>query len=806
MQRKILMERIKSSLQADWSLTEEEANSRTILYGNNDIIEKRNQKWLEILKETAQDPMIWFLLATGGLFGLLKNYQQMLILFLATIPLIIMDGVLHWRTLISTRTLQSGLATFANVIRQGQSLRIAVSGIVPGDLIEVTAGNYFPADGIIVQGDNLQADESTLTGESFPAIKSIIASSLIGNEPLVDSKHWGFAGTRLLTGKALLRIVYTGQETLYGQIINSAQQTLHEKTPLQKTIAKLVSWLIVIASIFCIVLGIVRLYQGFGFFDAILSAATLGVAALPDEFPVVFTFFLGLGVYKLARKKALVRRAVSVENIGRITCICSDKTGTITEGKFQLMDVVVAENIEKENLIYNAWAASRRETGDPLDIGIHAAAKAYQFPDLEKKTLFPFTETRKKETAIIQHSSGTFLAVCKGSPETLLAMSELSPEKQTQWQKQIDGFAAQGYKVIACAQKWLADSEEWSQEPVSGYQFIGLLLFADPPREGVANAIQQCLQAKIRVLMLTGDHPETARSIAKKIGLGGGNPQVILADELEKLDSADVIARAMPSQKLDIVKTLQSAHEIVAVTGDGVNDVPAIKKADIGIAMGERGTQSAREIADIVLLDDNFNSIVNAIAEGRQLFKNLQASFKYLLMIHAPFIFSAAIIPLMGYPLLYYPIHIVWIELFIHPTSMLVFQESAADKQLLPVERRKIYFFNQLDFRQLISISLFTTATVIFTYLYLQHHSVNDLQARSVTMGLLSFFSAGITAGLNGLRSMTGKIIVSATVILPIIFIQIPFFADFFSLSPLSILHWSLIAVCGLLTFFLARK
>lgn len=814
MRRTVLLSRINSSLASDWSLSVAEVESRRTQYGTNDIVEVRVSHWIELARDTIKDPMIWFLIGASFLFAILKNYNQTLILLLATIPLMGMDAFLHWRTKASTRSLSSRLAAYAIVIRDGSENKIPAWEIVPGDLIIVPAGASFPADGIIVAGQNLQVDESALTGETFPVQKQTLTHFPPEiPEPAIEHTHWGFAGTRLLTSQALLRVIYTGQETLYGEIVASALQTAQARTPLQKAITKLVLLLIIVATVICIILAVVRYYQGFGFIDAILSAATLAIAALPDEFPVVFTFFLGVGVYRLARQKALVRRAVSVENIGRVTCICSDKTGTITEGRFQLSDYFSVKELNEHDLLYLALLASRAESGDPLDLAIVDEANRQQLKIPERIITFPFTEDRKRETAIVQKNLTQLLAVTKGAPEVILSFSNSTTTEKQIWQNRVNEFASLGYKVIACAQCIIEKTPTLS-EPQTHYQFAGLLVFTDPPRKGVPEAVQMCRQSHIHVLMITGDHPETARAVAREIGLGGGDPKVILAQDVsahlqkdgDYFRSIDVIARAIPSQKFDIVKALESAGEIVAVTGDGVNDVPALKVADIGIAMGERGTQSAREVAAIVLLDDNFGSIVNAIAEGRQLFKNLQLSFQYLLMIHIPFVISAAVIPLLGFPLLYYPIHIVWIELIIHPTAMLVFQDLPRSKKLEPVNRRvKIHFFSKRNWFGIITTGIFTTLLVTLSYTLILRHGSHVEYARALALGSLGFISAALTVSLSGFRTWTSRIVTGATLAFSILLIQIPAAAKFLSLAPLHVNDWLIIAIGSLVTLGLAR-
>lgn len=808
------LSRIKNSLSPDWNLDTVEINARQSQYGFNDIIENPGNRWLELVIDTAKDPMIWFLIVTSLLFAILKNYNQSLILFLATIPLIGMDAFLHWRTQASTQTLSNRLATTATVIRNNTTTTIPARELVPGDLVIVPTGMPFPADGILVESHSVQVDESSLTGESFPIKKESTNSLSEHNSlPPIDNQYWGFAGTRILTGDALQRIVYTGKETLYGEIVTSAIQSRHTRTPIQTAISKLVLSLIIAASVLCIILALVRLSQGFGLVDALLSAATLAVAALPDEFPVVFTFFLGIGVYRLAQKKALVKRAVSVENIGRVTVICSDKTGTITEGYLRLNQYEPAKPMNQQSLLYLAGIASRIDSQDLLDLAIFEKIEHEKIIIPERITTFPFTETRKRESSIVHYNDDKWLIAMKGAPEEIMSKTLLTQEEKIKWQKRMDELACSGQKLIACAQL-IIDKTTELVEPETGYQFAGLLAFSDNPRKEVYEAIRLCQEGKIHVLMITGDHPETARSIAKDIGLGNGNPIVILGKEVttsiqEKgvdcFREIDVIARAMPSQKLDIVKHLQSLNEIVAVTGDGVNDVPALKAGDVSIAMGNRGTQAAREVSDIILLDDNFDSIVNAIAEGRQLFKNMKMSFKYLLLIHMPFVLSAAIIPLMGYPMLYYPIHIVMIELIIHPTAMLVFQNLPKSNRLdrMDPTRRRIQFFSNKEWGSILGIGFLATGIVLFSYM--SYVTPDPNHARALVLAEISFTSAAITLGLSGFHSITSWLICISTLIFGVILIQTPFLAKFLSFTPLHFYDWSLILLSALLILLLTQ-
>ena len=363
-------DRIAGLLDADRGLTAEEVEERRRLYGSNDILGDRNSGWGNIARDTARDPMVWLLVATAFLFAWLGDFIEASVLALALVPIAGMDAYLHRRTQATTEGLAGRLTTQARVLRDGGPRDIPSAELVPGDLVIVNESESFPADGVLVAGANLQADESALTGEAMPVRKRPFKGAAEEGETSLDNEYWGAAGTRLLTGEARLRVVFTGGETLYGEIVRFAREGQHERTPLQNAIGTLVAGLVVIAVLVCVALAATRYYQGFGLLDAFLSAVTLAVAALPEEFPVAFTFFLGVGVYRLARRQALVRRAVVVENIGRVTCICSDKTGTITEGKVALANSLPVEEIDSVELQRCAAIASRPGSGDPIDVAV----------------------------------------------------------------------------------------------------------------------------------------------------------------------------------------------------------------------------------------------------------------------------------------------------------------------------------------------------------------------------------------------------------------------------------------------------
>ena len=785
-------------------LTDSEVERRRATFGTNDIAEKPPATWRKLARDTAADPMIWFLVLTSGLFGAIGQITDMVVLLVAVIPLVGMDFYLHRRTQASLAGLSSVLSATAKVLRNGSEKTVTAAELVPGDVVLVASGEPFPADGLIAAGADLQAEESSLTGEAYPVAKHALApDEQLETRLSVDSDHWGFAGTRLLVGRATLRIVSTGKDTVYGEIVKSAIQGPDGPTPLQTSVAALVKVLLIVAGLMCLLLAGVRLTQGYGLFDAFLSAATLAVAAIPEEFPIVVTFFLGVGVYRLAKRQALVRRALAVENIGRVSTICCDKTGTITEGVLTLGEVFAAAPRDRAAVLQSAALASRRDSGDPLDTAVLDAAGA---PDQNFRCLktYPFTEGRRRETAIWHDDKAGEMVAAKGAAETILDLCSLPPDERAAWEQQIRDLAAGGKKVIACASiERPASAPATTEEPASGFVFAGLLAFSDPLRAGVGLAVAAARRAGIRVVMVTGDHPETAMAIAKEAGIAT-DASAMSGDEVEAsikagdralLHRLSVVARATPGQKLMLVRALQEQGEIVAVTGDGVNDVPALRAADVGIAMGMRGTQSAREVSPIILLDDNFRTIVGAISEGRQLFANLKASFTFLLMVHIPLVASAALIPLLGFPLLYLPVHIVWLELIIHPAALLAFQQTTTAE--LGARPRVTKFFAWREWLVIVATGIAITAALFLLFVQAIEGSQGAAHARTVALVALVVTQASLVALLTKGRGRVAWAITIAAVASALLFPQVPVIAAILHLHPLTTLEWLQAAMIG---------
>lgn len=815
----VSFETLRNLSKREGGLLNTEVLSQRTLYSTNDIVETPGNPWLELALETVKDPMIWFLIGIGSIFFITGEISDGITLFVAVLPLLFMDAFLHWRTQASTASLRGQLSTHVQVLREGQQIEIDSREIVPGDVVIVTPGMLLPADGIFESTQSIQVDESVLTGESLPITKRTstldIFSLTSKNEVQVSQEFLGYAGTKVLTGNGFYRVLFTGAHTSYGEIVQSISRMPHERTPLQKSITRLVQILIFVSLVFCLLLAIIRVYQGHGWLDALLSAATLAVAAIPEEFPVVFTFFLGVGIYRLAKQKALVRRAVSVENIGRVTQICTDKTGTITVGHLTLTHLDPAQGITNEDLLSEALAASNTDS-DPLDIAISEASKERSLSAPKRFQVYPFTEGRKRETSLIRQSDGSVVAFAKGAPETILGMSTLSESEKIFWRKKVSEWAKDGHKVIAVAKKEIPVLT--NDEPESEFSFRGLLAFEDPHRPEVVEAMSYCHANNIRVLMITGDHPDTAAAIAKDANLADMPIVVSAEEEPQKFEESwlnsnpdflrqlNIVARCTPMQKMRIVSALKKSGELVAVTGDGVNDVPALKAADIGIAMGERGTRSAKEVSAIILADDNFATIVNAIREGRQLFLNLKMSFEYLLLIHIPLVLTAALVPLAGYPLVYLPVHIVWLELVIHPTALLAFQ---ATKLIDSEAQNQKSFFSWAQILTITIGGLLVTIALAYSFLSGLREGLSPDHARAKVLAILTFWSAGVTLFLTKFQLRSANIIILTTVLSSVFLIQLSTFLKSLHVSPLHVKDWSeaaLLMALSLVVLYAARK
>jgi Ca2+-transporting ATPase len=573
---------------------------------------------------------------------------------------------------------------------------VPLEDVAPGDLLVLREGHMVAADGVMLWTANLAIDESSLTGESEPQAKR--PSSDVRHPP-VEAQFFG--GSVVVSGHGFGRVTTTGPATRYGGIAALVADTATSPSPLQRRAGTLVRRLGTVAVVVALGLVGLSLARGEPWTKAVLGAVSLAMAAIPEEFPIVLTLFLSVGAWRLATRGMLVRRLASVETLGSTTVICTDKTGTLTLGEFQVTEHVVLDPmLSDRDFLEAAVLACERHPADAMEraIGTYAEHHGVSVPGVGARwTLvrdYDF-DPIGKHMSHVWHSlstDGVFIIAAKGALEGVLAHSRIDAAKRAAVVEANARLARRGLRVLAVAGRQANQLGSVRDQDERDLTLYGLLGFADPLRREVPAAIAECQRAGIRVKMITGDHALTAHAVAEAAGILHEDDRIVTGDELTALGEADrtiqinraaIFARISPEQKYLIVDGLKRAGAIVAMTGDGVNDAPALRRADIGIAMGQRGTDVARATADLVLLDDNFASIVATVREGRHILQNIQRAFLYLIAFHVPIVALAVVTPLAGMPLVLLPIHLVWLELIVHPVSALVFQVEQATTSVM---------------------------------------------------------------------------------------------------------------------------
>src|SRR5512143_2530008 len=678
-------------------LSSAEARRRLAQMGPNRWVKRDRLGRVREVLQLLLDPMAVMLVAAATVYFLLGETRDAVVLLVALIPVLGVDVVLEARSRAALEKLARAAAPFADVLRDQHVVSVPLEDVVPGDLLVLREGHVIAADGVVEWAANLAVDESSLTGESEPQSKRVWTSEA-GEAPR-DARF--FAGSPVLTGHGFGRVTTTGTGTQYGGIAALVAETAPSPSPLQQHAGVLVRRLGLAALVVAGGLFGLSLARGEPWTRALLGAVSLAMAASPEEFPVVLTLFLSVGSWRLAARGMLVRRLASVETLGSTTVICTDKTGTLTHGRFEVIrHVGLGPGLTDHDLLTAAVLASEQHPTDAMELAIGAYAEARGISPSALAARWALVrdydfDAVGKHMSHVWHSldaDATFLVAAKGAVEGVLAHCELEPEALRAVLEANAALAAQGLRVLAVAARRMDRLGAGREEDERALTVYGLLGFQDPLRPEVPGAVAECQRAGIQVKMITGDHALTAHAVAEAAGIMHEDDLIVTGDELGALGDADraarigraaIFARISPEQKFRIVDGLKEGGAIVAMTGDGVNDAPALRRADIGIAMGQRGTDVARATADLVLLDDNFASIVHTVQEGRHIFQNIQRAFLYLIAFHIPIVVLAVLAPLSGIPLLLLPIHLVWLELIVHPVSALVFQADPATASVM---------------------------------------------------------------------------------------------------------------------------
>jgi len=821
-------------------LSEKQAQELLLKEGYNRLPHQKRQNFWDILLNVVKEPMLFLLLITGTIYLLLGEKQDALMLLTFIFVVIGITFYQERKTERALDALKNLSSPRALVLRDGQEKVIPGSEVVRGDIVILCEGDRIPADGVVMVGTNLLVDESLLTGESLPVRKIIWDQKAKLTQPGGEDQPFVFSGTMIVQGRATIQIISIGINTELGKIGKSLEEIKEEDTLLKKETNRIIKEFALVGLFLClIVVGVYGLAKG-QWLNGFLAGLTLSMSMLPEEFSVVLVIFLSLGAWRMSKYKVLTRNTASIETLGAATALCVDKTGTLTLNKMRLDALMVSSQfleIEKLSslpqpglkLLEYSILASQDNPFDPIEKEIEAKAKEllaktnYLHADWKLIKEYPLT----RELLALSHvwqTESNYVIAAKGAPEAIASLCHFSQEQTQTMLVDVASMAQKGFRVLGVA-KAISDNKEL---PVSQqhfiYEFLGLLGFTDPVRPGTQKAVQECYDAGIKVVMITGDYPGTAQFVARQIGLK--NPdKFITGMELQKIDSAqlkekikdiNIFARVVPEQKLAIINALKANNEIVAMTGDGVNDAPALKAAHIGIAMGERGTDVAREASDIVLLNDDFTSIVEGVRMGRRIFDNLKKAVAYIFSVHIPIAGMTLLPILMNSPILLWPAHIAFLELIIDPSCSIVFESEKEEKNIMKRPPRNLK--QPLFDKKVLTLGLFQGLSVLMVSLAvylvalksgLNENGVRALSFSTIVFGNIILIITNLSHNVNFLAILRNKNkallwVLTGTITCLLVIIYNPFFRSIFHFSKI---HWqdlflAFLAACASLSWF----
>jgi Ca2+-transporting ATPase len=672
-------------------------------HGFNELIESERKSLIVIFLEQFKDFIVGVLLAASIVSFAVGNKESTIVILIVLIVNALLGTIQHVKAEASLKSLKALSAPNSKVIRNGVKIEIPSREVLPGDIVLLEAGDFIAADGRVIENFSLQVNESSLTGESLNIDKH---SEIITDEniPLADRKNMVFSGSLVTYGRATVLITGTGMDTEIGKIAQLLKNTQEKKTPLQISLDDFGKKLTIGILAICLVIFLVDIYRGLPIIDSLMFSVALAVAAVPEALSSIVTIVLALGTQKMAHEGAIVKKLKSVESLGSVSIICSDKTGTLTQNKMKVKELYIDNSTLKSNelnlsndlhsfflnsltLCNDSSIKSGNEIGDPTEIALVKLASEYSKTEEEIRDSYkrlseiPFDSDRKLMSTTHKINS-SYRLITKGAVDVLLnrinhietseGIRDLTPEDRTIIETANENFSKRGLRVLALVYKNLPAETDISLEDEFDYTFVGLVAMIDPPREESAKAVEDCKSAGIKPVMITGDHKITASAIAKEIGILQNDSEAIEGIEIDKISDEQlkelvpkisVYARVTPEHKIRIVRAWQDLGMIVAMTGDGVNDAPALKQADIGIAMGITGTEVSKDASSMILTDDNFATIVKAIANGRNIYANIKNSIKFLLSGNTAGILSVLYSSVMGLPLPFEPVHLLFINL-----------------------------------------------------------------------------------------------------------------------------------------------
>jgi Ca2+-transporting ATPase len=815
-------------------LSASQAKKKLVTEGFNKLPSSKPKNFFRIALNVVKEPMFILLVACGSLYIVLGDMRGGLLLLGFVFIIMGIEFFQEKKTEKALDALKNLASPRALVIRDSEETRIPGVEVVTDDIIVLQEGDRVPADATVLHSVNLLADESLLTGEAVPVRKSDWDGVEKITQPGGDDLPFVYSGSMIVQGNGIAKVTSIGSNTEIGKIGKALESMKEEPTRLKQEMGSLVKKLTIIAAALSIVVTVCYTLNRGSLINGFLAGITLAMSVLPEEFPVILTVFMAIGAWRMSKTKVLTRKPSAIETLGSATVLCTDKTGTLTQNKMTVtrlyngkdfLSVSKADELTSEfhEIIEFGILSSQINPFDPMEMAITIMGDLYLkgtehiHKNWEMIKEYPLSKDLMAMSRVfsLKGTKDNIIAT-KGAPEAIFDLCNLDDENKKRLSLAVEELAASGLRVLGVAKAKINDKGLPEVQNDFTFNFVGLIGLSDPLRKNVKQAVSECYKAGIRVIMITGDYPVTAKHIALEIGLT--NPdRCITGEELlvmteaelcERIKEINVFARIVPEQKLKIVNALKKNNEIVAMTGDGINDAPALKSANIGIAMGQKGTDVAREASSLVLMDDNFSSIVGAIKMGRRIFDNLQKAFGYTFAIHVP-IAGLCLIPVLlgNFPLILWPVHIVFLELIIDPACSIIFEAEKEEKNVMNRMPKRIdeHFFGAkkilLSCMQGVGI-LMVTLTVYFVSLHMGYDA-KEVRAMTFTTLIISNIAIILTN-----RSWTDNIfkimatpnkalfwVAGGAIFVLAIVLNIPFFLDLFQFRKLS---WINIGICSL--------
>ncbi|MES2268551.1 MAG: cation-translocating P-type ATPase [Bacteroidota bacterium] len=796
-------------------------------YGANSLFFKKENGFTDALKGLAKEPMVILLLVTSCIYFISGKAGDGI--FLAS-AIVLVAGISLYQDSRSRNALEK-LKDFSQpkckVIRGGEVLEIKSEELVVGDSLVVEEGVAITADGVIVHSNDFSVNESILTGESLPVYKDEAA-----DDNLI------FHGTTVASGLAIATITAVGNQTRLGKIGKSLESITEEKTPLELQINNFVKKMVIVGvTVFLIVWGI-NYFHSANVLDSLIKALTLAMSILPEEIPVAFTTFMALGAWRLMKMGIVVKQMKTVETLGSASVICTDKTGTLTENKMSLAKVYTlqADRIvdatgkipggAEQELIALAMWASEPIPFDPMEIALHDAYSKTGLAD-ERAAYkmiheYPLSGKPPMMTHMFENAKGQRIIAAKGAPEALIAISDLKVGDKKQINGAIEEMATEGYRILAVGEAHFTGNNFPGTQQEFPFVFKGLVAFYDPPKKNINEVLHSFYNAGIAVKIITGDNAQTTGAVARQIAFQGAD-KCISGDELiklsekelgEKVETVNIFTRMFPDAKLKIINALKAKNEIVAMTGDGVNDGPALKAAHIGIAMGKKGTEIAKQAASLILLEDDLSKMVDAVAMGRRIYANLKKAIQYIISIHIPIVLTVFIPLALGwiYPNIFSPVHIIFLELIMGPTCSIIYENEPMEKNTMLQKPRPLSttFFNWKELTTSVIQGLAITLGTLLTYQYALSKGADEQLTR--TMVFTCLITANIILTLVNrsfyyslfttirYKNNLVLLIIGITLLISASLIYLKPLADFFGFNPLNIYQLALSLAIGFIS------